>query len=292
MRIKGKFFFLRGPVQYPSYRLPRAARWLSLAAFIPLAACGRYLPISIFPTPDSALHGTVETSAPALPPSPTPEPTRSPLPSPAPEPTPTETPSPTAPPAETPIPTTTATPAITLTPTFDFPDVTVQMQANCRYGPGQAYLYSHGLYAGDRAEVHSRNDSGSWLWVKPENLDRHCWVSSSVVEIHGDVFTVEVFRSRLPQSTLYGPPGNVQAVRDGDLVTVTWDPVWMTEDDDRGYLIEATVCQDGLLVPVAVHSDDPSYEFEDETDCSGPSNGLLYTVEKHGYTDPVPIPWP
>src|SRR3972149_6183891 len=128
MRIKGKFFFLRGPVRYPSYRLPRAARWLSLPAFIPLAACGRYLPISIFPTPDSALHGTVETSAPALPPSPTPEPTRSPLPSPA---------------------------------------ATVQMQANCRYGPGQAYLYSHGLYAGDRAEVHSRNDSGSWLWVKP-----------------------------------------------------------------------------------------------------------------------------
>jgi hypothetical protein len=195
-------------------------------------------------------------------------------------------------PTETPIPSDTATPTITLTPTFDFPDVTVLMQANCRYGPGQAYLYSHGFYTGDHAEVHGRNYSGSWLWVKPENLDRHCWVSASVVEIQGDVFSVAVFQSKLPQSTLYGPPEDVQAVRDGDLVTITWDTVWMTEDDDRGYLIEATVCQDGSLIPIAVHTDDPGYELVDETRCSGPSSGLLYTVEKHGYTIPVQIPWP
>jgi hypothetical protein len=66
----------------------------------------------------------------------------------------------------------------------------------------------------------------------------------------------------------------------------------MTEDDDRGYLVEATVCQDGFLVPVAIHTDDPPIEIVDETRCNGPSSGLLYTVEKHGYTDPVAIPWP
>jgi hypothetical protein len=37
---------------------------------------------------------------------------------------------------------------------------------------------------------------------------------------------------------------------------------------------------------------DTFYEFTDETGCAERSNGLLYTVEKHGYTDPVTIPWP
>ena len=30
----------------------------------------------------------------------------------------------------------------------------------------------------------------------------------------------------------------------------------------------------------------------DEAGCSEPSSGRLYTVDKHGYTDWVPIPWP
>jgi hypothetical protein len=179
-----------------------------------------------------------------------------------------------------------------MTPTFDFPDAEIMMQANCRYGPGQAYLYAHGMYEGDRAAIHGRNYSGNWLWIKPENLDWHCWASDSVMEISGDVFTVVVVQRKLPQSTLYGPPTDVEAVRGGSQVVVSWEPVWMTEDDDRGYLIEANICENDQLVPVAVRTDGYSYEFMDEGDCSTPSNGLLYTVEKHGYTDPVTIPWP
>jgi hypothetical protein len=66
----------------------------------------------------------------------------------------------------------------------------------------------------------------------------------------------------------------------------------MTDDDYRGYLIEATVCQNGNLVPVAVQTDRTSYAFSDESNCNGESGGRLYSVEKHGYSDPVPIPWP
>jgi hypothetical protein len=166
------------------------------------------------------------------------------------------------------------------------------MQANCRYGPGKAYLYSHGLYTGDRVEVHGRSSSGSWLWIKPENLDRHCWAAASVLEVSGDVKALAIIQFQLPKSTLYGPPTDVRAVRDGDLVTVYWEPVWMTEDDYRGYLIEATICQGGQLVWMAVAIDGTSYEFTDEHSCSGTSSGQLYTVEKHGYTDSVEIPWP
>jgi len=166
------------------------------------------------------------------------------------------------------------------------------MQANCRYGPGTAYLYSHGLYEGDHAEVNGRNYSASWLWIQPEDLDRHCWVAASVVEVEGDLRTVAVVQSRLPFSSFYGPPGNVQADRDGDVVIVTWEAVWMTEDDYRGYLIEATICQNGGLVTFAVHTEKPRYDFMDDLSCSGESGGKLYTVDKHGYSDPLEIPWP
>lgn len=166
------------------------------------------------------------------------------------------------------------------------------MQAFCRYGPGKAYLYSHGLYEGDRAEVHGRNYSSTWLWIKPEDLDRHCWMAASVAELVGDVSSVPVVTSRLPHSTLYGPPQEVQALRQDDQVVIRWEPVWMTEDDKRGYLIEATICQEGALFSVAVFTEQPKYEFTDQMNCSGASSGKLYTVEKHGYTDPVTIPWP
>ena len=207
-------------------------------------------------------------------------------------PTATQTPTITLTSTRTHTPTITFTPTITLTPTYDYPNAKVLMQANCRYGPGKAYLYSHGLYTDDRVEVHGRNSSGSWLWIKPDNLDRHCWAAASVLEVSGDVKALVIVQFTLPKSTLYGPPTDVRAVRDGDLVTVYWEPVWMTEDDYRGYLIEATVCQRGQLAWIAVAVDGTSYEFTDEQTCSGESGGRLYTVEKHGYTDSVDIPWP
>jgi hypothetical protein len=166
------------------------------------------------------------------------------------------------------------------------------MQANCRYGPGKAYLYAWGMYTGDTGTVWGRNDSGTWLWIQPDNIVYQCWISSSVVEIKGDIFTLRVAPVRLPESVLYGPPQGVSATREGDSVIVSWQWVNMTEDDDRGYMIEANVCQNGYLVWMAVATTDTTYTFSDETTCNAKSNGLLYTVEKHGYTAPVPIPWP
>ena len=207
-------------------------------------------------------------------------------------PTPTSTRTKTLTPTRTLTPTQTLTPSITPTPTYSFPTVTVLMQANCRYGPGKAYLYAWGMYTGDTGTVWGRNDSGTWLWIQPDQIKYQCWIAASVVEIHGDVMALRVAPVRLPQSVLYGPPQGVSAVREGNSVTVSWQRVNMTEDDDRGYMIEANVCQHGYLVWVAVATMETSYTFTDETTCAEKSNGLLYTVEKHGYTNPVPIPWP
>ena len=168
----------------------------------------------------------------------------------------------------------------------------VNRQANCRYGPGTAYLYRWGLYPGDTAEVHGRNWNGSWLWLKPANLDSHCWASEIVVDMTEDKMSVPYVVSRLPRTTFAGPPPNVQAVRQGSQVTITWGKVELSEDKRRGYLIEAMVCQNGAYFPMIVHADDTTYTFTDEGGCATPSSGLLYTAEKHGYSDPVQIPWP
>jgi hypothetical protein len=210
-------------------------------------------------------------------------------------PSPTETPLPTNTP--TPPPSTTSTPSpppsLTPTPTSEFPlAVVIEERAFCRYGPGKAYLYSHELNKGETAEVHGRTPSKNWLWIKPVDLERHCWAAASVVEVNGDIALVNVVTSRLPQSTLYGPPDDVEADRDGDTVTISWEEVWMTQDDFRGYLVEATVCQGGGLVFVAIQTDGTSIELTDEGGCSGSSGGKVYAVEKHGYTDSIDIPWP
>lgn len=217
-------------------------------------------------------------------------------------PAPTQTSTPTIPPTASPTTTATFTPEATataspsatqtVTPTAALPMVIVQEQANCRYGPGQAYLYSHGLYAGDRGDIHGRNASGTWLWIKPENLERRCWAAASVLEIHGDAMEAPVVQTTLPQSTLYGPPEEVLAVRSGPIVHIAWSTVPMTEDDYRGYLIEASVCQNGRRTATAVHVNGLSYDIIDDGSCEGESWGRLYAVEKHGYTTPVMIDWP
>jgi hypothetical protein len=141
-------------------------------------------------------------------------------------------------------------------------------------------------------EIWGRNTSGTWLWVQPGTIKYQCWVAASMLDIQGDVFTVWAKSVKLPHSTLYGPVQQVYPKRSGNEVTITWEPVWMTEDDDRGYLIEANLCQNGVLIWRAVKTNTNTYTFIDEIGCSTPSSALLYVVEKHGYTDPVQVSWP
>jgi hypothetical protein len=208
-------------------------------------------------------------------------------------------------PTATLTPTFTLTPTVTetntpsATPTFTFPSVTVNKQAHCRYGPHIAYLHAADLYAGDTGTVRWRFQLSKWLYIKFDKLNYYCWVAPSVVNVVGDLNTVKFaeFTDRfLPgPSVLYGPPRAVSAVRDGKKVTVSWEVVPMTDDDDRGYFLDIFVCQDGayLWYPVALDNrDKTSYTIKDEAGCPAPSGGKLYAVEKHGYTTPVEITWP
>lgn len=217
----------------------------------------------------------------------------------------TETPLPTATlsPTATTIPTETYTPTITptstmaATPTFNFPTATVNKQAHCRYGPSVAYLHAADLYPGDSGTVRARYIYGNWLYVKFDKLKYFCWVAPSVVDVVGDIKTVGYKELNLQSigSNMYGPPKGVTAVRNGNEVIISWEQVKMTKDDDRGYLLELFVCQKGNLLWWTNSYPDQyktSYEVKDEPGCNQKSSGKLYTVEKHGFSDPVEIPWP
>jgi hypothetical protein len=96
-------------------------------------------------------------------------------------------------------------------------------------------------------------------------------------------------------SNQYGPPTGVTAVRNGNEVTVSWNQVQMTKDKDRGYLLELFVCQDTIYywwTDSYPDQDSTSYTVRDEAGCVQPSSGKLYTVEKHGFSEPAMIPWP
>jgi hypothetical protein len=199
--------------------------------------------------------------------------------------------------------TNTLTPTIELsrtasaTATFAFPSVTVNKQAHCRYGPSAAYLHAADLYPGDAGSVRGRYIYSSWLYIKFDKLNYFCWVAPSVVDVVGDVSTVAYKELNLQSigSNQYGPPKNVTAIRDGSNVTISWDRVEMTKDKDRGYLLELFVCQDTIYkwwTDSYPDQDSTSYTVRDEAGCAQPSSGKLYTVEKHGFSEPAIIPWP
>ncbi|MDQ3005230.1 MAG: hypothetical protein M3R47_07585 [Chloroflexota bacterium] len=193
--------------------------------------------------------------------------------------------------------TTTPSPTISATATFAFPAATVNKQAHCRYGPSVAYLHAADLFPGDTGTVRERYIYSNWLYVKFDKLNYFCWVAPSVVDVVGDVSALKYKELNLQSigSNMYGPPRGVTTTRNGAFVVISWEQVEMTRDDDRGYLLELFVCQNGGYIWWTDSYPDQfttSYEVKDESGCSQPSSGKLYTVEKHGFSEPANIPWP
>ena len=244
------------------------------------------LPLTATTTPSPTLTVTpsatsTETRSPTATASATPPPTS----------TASDTPTPAGPPTETPRPS--RTPSITPTPTFAPPEGRVLEQANCRYGPGAAYLYEWGLYPKNHVDILATNALGDWLYIHPWYFRGDCWVRADLVEVlKGDMTQLRPFYGLLPFSELYKPPRTVSAVRNGDEVTISWSSVWMTEDDYRGYLIEAWLCVDGQLIFTPIAVDGTVYTVHDEAGCLQPSGARVYTAEKHGYTEWRKVQWP
>jgi hypothetical protein len=157
--------------------------------------------------------------------------------------------------------------------------------------------------------VIGRNEAGTWLLLNDGGHDQPCWIRTEQGKFigGGDVVSHNILIVNpdlaLPRAyNLYRPPTGVQAFRNGTKVTVTWNGVWMTEDDYEGYLIEAWLCKNGQLIftpkkfklPLSQNIEGVTQylPLTDEPGCQQPSHARIYTVEKHGYTLFVNIPWP
>ena len=224
--------------------------------------------------------------------------------------TPTDTPiPPTA--TETPLPTFTDTPLSTDTPTETCtPTITptyailrgkvIPERANCRYGPGAAYLYKYGLVGGSNLEIIGRDQLGTWVLIQAIGGDNACWVKAELMEINDDVISLEPLDPHIVQawSPYYAPLTNVSASRDEtnpSKVTMFWSPLVLRAGDDAEqvpYVVEAWVCQDGEIVFTPIGAYQTVAEVIDEPGCEEPSHGRVLAAEKHGYTQPVEIPWP
>ena len=148
---------------------------------------------------------------------------------------------------------------------------------------------------GSNLEVFGRNELGTWILVRAIGGTNPCWVKASLMDVQGEVLSVEPTYIPLPPSPYYGPPKGVSASRDGDIVTVFWSPIGFRVGDETAsppYLVEAWVCQDKRLIFIPAGSYSTAVEIIDEAGCDEASHGQLLGVEKHGYTRPVEIPWP
>ena len=58
--------------------------------------------------------------------------------------------------------------------------VSAKSQAFCRYGPSTAFLPNVDIFQGDTMAVNGRFQYGGWIWVKPDKVDRSCWIASIV----------------------------------------------------------------------------------------------------------------
>lgn len=194
--------------------------------------------------------------------------------------------SPTA--SETPTPQNTATSTPTETPEAAL--ATAKGSINCRYGPDKAYLYAWGLSEGDTAEVKGKDAAAEWLWVTPYDVGWNCWITASAVELNVPIDEIDVVYPQLLTNPQVEPPTGVHAVRNGDKVTISWNPA--PPAIDLGYLIEARICLGAYQWDMVFSTQNTSYTINDPTTCAASSYGQVRVFNKLGYSTAVKIGWP
>lgn len=198
----------------------------------------------------------------------------------------------------TPTPAPTETPTQTPIPTVESLNAEVIAdKLSCRYGPGALYLYLYALNGTAKITLIGRTDANDWVWVDGENK---CWVHTKFLEIDGDPKQLPIVYPglKLPVSPYYPGPAWAKAEREGNTVTITWEPVPISSGkyesaNMQQYLIEVWRCENGEIIFETLGTNYPAIKVEnDETRCSIPSHGRVFVQEKHGYGGPVEIPWP
>lgn len=65
--------------------------------------------------------------------------------------------------------------------------------AHCRQGPGTLYVLEGTVPAGTPLAVQARNQDGTWVWVRPEDTIRNCWVAVRQGALNGGLDDIPVY---------------------------------------------------------------------------------------------------
>jgi len=105
-------------------------------------------------------------------------------------------------------PTKTPTPAANLTTTTtpliapSGCQVTLEINANCRVGPGTMYDVRDYLMIGENVQAIGRSQDSGWFFVQNPKSGKECWLASSIVQVQCDVAGLPVFQApSLPTTT-------------------------------------------------------------------------------------------
>ena len=211
-------------------------------------------------------------------------------------PRPSQTSSPT--PNQTIAPSPTFTETATAVPTYTvLRGQVIPEKLSCRFGPGAVYLYKYGILASTNIEILGRMESGEWLLVQAIGGDNPCWVKAELLTIEGELLSLAPLDPHvvLVWSPYYGTLTGAEAIREGELVTLTWHPLELIAGDDSEqvpYVVEAWLCVDGQLRFSAIGAYYPEIIVSDEDGCADVSHARIAGAEKHGYTPWAEFEWP
>lgn len=204
----------------------------------------------------------------------------------------------------------TATPAPTLEPTATLdpsappvlPLAVLPEYTNCLHGPAEFYTYKTSFPAGQQVDVLGVSEDGGWLEVVETGGWNSCWVQLEQAQLDGvSVADLPVVAPLLPRSEYeFGSPLTTTARRDGDVVTISWEAVFMSVDEVQGYLINAYVCQGGqyihlpvfVAVTYAENTGIISTQITDEAGCTEPSKAHIVSMGRRGFAEWEKIFWP
>lgn len=121
------------------------------------------------------------------------------------------------PPTETLTPTITLTATETLTPTLSSPIANVDVNTNCRRGPGELYDIVGALTVGVTGNVVGRYQAGDYWIINNPNGNGDCWIWGYYATVEGPLDSLAYYTqppTPTPEvnwtgtwTTQYGPPG-------------------------------------------------------------------------------------
>jgi hypothetical protein len=195
----------------------------------------------------------------------------------------------------------TSTPAVPAAVPGGLPQATLPQYTDCLYGPASFYVYKTSFPAGQQVELVGRSPDASWLNIEEVGGWNACWIMASQAQLQNErVEDLPVVSTMLPRSEYeFGSP-YPSVRREGDVVTVSWEAVYMSADEIQGYLIEAEVCQGGrkvnlpVFVPLTFEENvgTISVQITDEAGCGTPSTAHIVSMGKRGFAEWEKIFWP